>query len=247
MALIEARGVGHTYNGAVKVLDRVDLSVERGEFVSVLGASGSGKTTLLSILGGIERPTEGSVLLDGADITRMKEKQLAVLRRTKLGFVFQFFNLAPYLTAEQNILVPVYLASKTRKSVLSRLDGLLDFMGIADRRHALPSQMSGGEQQRAAIARALIFKPEIIFLDEPTGNLDSKNAEEVMRLLSTVNSEFGTTIIQVTHSESNALYGGRIIRISDGRIVADERTEHPAGDPLPADDAAASAAGAVNP
>ena len=247
MALIEARGVGHTYNGAVKVLDRVDLSVERGEFVSVLGASGSGKTTLLSILGGIERPTEGSVLLDGADITRMKEKQLAVLRRTKLGFVFQFFNLAPYLTAEQNILVPVYLAGKTRKSVLSRLDGLLDFMGIADRRHALPSQMSGGEQQRAAIARALIFKPEIIFLDEPTGNLDSKNAEEVMRLLSTVNSEFGTTIIQVTHSESNALYGGRIIRISDGRIVADERTEHPAGDPLPADDAAASAAGAVNP
>lgn len=247
MALIEARGVGHTYNGAVKVLDGVDLTVERGEFVSVLGASGSGKTTLLSILGGIERPTEGSVLLDGADITRMKEKQLAVLRRTKLGFVFQFFNLAPYLTAEQNILVPVCLAGKTRKSVLSRLDGLLDFMGIADRRHALPSQMSGGEQQRAAIARALIFKPEIIFLDEPTGNLDSKNAEEVMRLLSTVNSEFGTTIIQVTHSESNALYGGRIIRISDGRIVADERTEHPAGDPLPADDAAASAAGAVNP
>ena len=147
MALIEARGVSHTYNGAVKVLDGVDLSVERGEFVSVLGASGSGKTTLLSILGGIERPTEGSVLLDGADITRMKEKQLAVLRRTKLGFVFQFFNLAPYLTAEQNILVPVYLAGKTRKSVLSRLDGLLDFMGIADRRHALPSQMSGGEQQ----------------------------------------------------------------------------------------------------
>lgn len=247
MALIEARGVSHTYNGANNVLDGVDLTVERGEFVSVLGASGSGKTTLISILGGIERPSSGSVFLDGAEITRMKERQLAVLRRTKLGFVFQFFNLAPYLTAEQNILVPVYLAGKTRKSVLSRLDYLVDFMGISHRRDALPAEMSGGEQQRTAIARALIYEPEILFLDEPTGNLDSKNAEEVMRLLSTVNSEFGTTIIQVTHSESNALYGGRIIRISDGRIVADEKTEHPAGDPLPADDAAASAAGAVNP
>ena len=120
-------------------------------------------------------------------------------------------------------------------------------MGISHRRDALPAEMSGGEQQRTAIARALIYEPEIIFLDEPTGNLDSKNAEEVMRLLSTVNSEFGTTIVQVTHSESNALYGGRIIRISDGRIVADERTEPPADDPLPADDAAASSAGAVNP
>lgn len=247
MALIEARGVSHTYNGANNVLDGVDLTVERGEFVSVLGASGSGKTTLISILGGIERPSSGSVFVDGAEITRMKERQLAVLRRTKLGFVFQFFNLAPYLTAEQNILVPVYLAGRKKKSVLSRLDYLVDFMGISHRRDALPAEMSGGEQQRTAIARALIYEPEILFLDEPTGNLDSKNAEEVMRLLSTVNSEFGTTIVQVTHSESNALYGGRIIRISDGRIVADERTEHPAGDPLPADDAATSAAGAVNP
>lgn len=246
MALIEARGITHSYNGVTNVLDNVDLTVERGQFVSVLGASGSGKTTLLSILGGIERPTSGSVFIDGAEITKMKEKQLAVLRRTKLGFVFQFFNLAPYLTAEQNILVPVYLAGKTRKSVLDRLDKLVDFMGIADRRNALPSQMSGGEQQRAAIARALIFKPEIIFLDEPTGNLDSKNAEEVMRLLSSVNAEYGVTVVQVTHSESNALYGGRIIRISDGRIVADENVVHPAGDPLPDDATAASAADAVN-
>lgn len=233
MALIEARGVSHTYNGANNVLDGVDLTVERGEFVSVLGASGSGKTTLISILGGIERPSSGSVFLDGAEITRMKERQLAVLRRTKLGFVFQFFNLAPYLTAEQNILVPVYLAGKKKKSVLSRLDYLVDFMGISHRRDALAAEMSGGEQQRTAIARALIYEPEILFLDEPTGNLDSKNAEEVMRLLSTVNSEFGTTIIQVTHSESNALYGGRIIRISDGKIVADETVRNPVGNALP--------------
>lgn len=233
MALIEARGVSHTYNGANNVLDGVDLTVERGEFVSVLGASGSGKTTLISILGGIERPSSGSVFLDGAEITRMKERQLAVLRRTKLGFVFQFFNLAPYLTAEQNILVPVYLAGRKKKSVLSRLDYLVDFMGISHRRDALPAEMSGGEQQRTAIARALIYEPEILFLDEPTGNLDSKNAEEVMRLLSTVNSEFGTTIIQVTHSESNALYGGRIIRISDGKIVADETVRNPVGNALP--------------
>ena len=233
MALIEAHGVSHTYNGANNVLDGVDLTVERGEFVSVLGASGSGKTTLISILGGIERPSSGSVFLDGAEITRMKERQLAVLRRTKLGFVFQFFNLAPYLTAEQNILVPVYLAGKKKKSVLSRLDYLVDFMGISHRRDALPAEMSGGEQQRTAIARALIYEPEILFLDEPTGNLDSKNAEEVMRLLSTVNSEFGTTIIQVTHSESNALYGGRIIRISDGKIVADETVRNPVGNALP--------------
>ena len=233
MALIEARGVSHTYNGANNVLDGVDLTVERGEFVSVLGASGSGKTTLISILGGIERPSSGSVFLDGAEITRMKERQLAVLRRTKLGFVFQFFNLAPYLTAEQNILVPVYLAGRKKKSVLSRLDYLVDFMGISHRRDALPAEMSGGEQQRTAIARALIYEPEILFLDEPTGNLDSKNAEEVMRLLSTVNSEFGTTIIQVTHSESNALYGGRIIRISDGKIVADETVRNPVGHALP--------------
>lgn len=233
MALIEARGISHSYNGVTKVLDGIDLSVGAGEFVSVLGASGSGKTTLLSILGGIECPTEGSVFVDGAEITKMKEKQLAILRRTKLGFVFQFFNLAPYLTAEQNILVPVYLAGKTKKSVADRLDALVDFMGISSRRNALPAQMSGGEQQRTAIARALVFSPEIIFLDEPTGNLDSKNAEEVMRLLSSVNSEFGTTIIQVTHSESNALYGGRIIRLSDGKIVADETVRNPVGNALP--------------
>ena len=247
MALIEARGVSHTYNGATNVLDGVDLTVERGEFVSVLGASGSGKTTLISILGGIERPSSGSVFLDGAEITLVKQRPLPVLPPTNLVFLFHFFTPAPSPTPEQNILLPVYLAGRKKKPVLSRLDSLVDFMGISHRRDALPSQMSGGEQQRTAIARALIYEPEILFLDEPTGNLDSKNAEEVMRLLSTVNSEFGTTIIQVTHSESNALYGGRIIRISDGKIVADEKTEHPAGDPLPADDAAASAAGAVNP
>ena len=141
--------------------------------------------------------------------------------RVKAVFVFQFFNLAPYLTAEQNILVPVYLAGRTQKSVQDKLDSLMEFMGIAGRKKALPAKMSGGEQQRTAIARALIFEPEIIFLDEPTGNLDSMNAEEVMKLLCSVNREFGTTVVQVTHSEQNALYGKRIIRLSDGKIVRD--------------------------
>lgn len=221
MALIEARNITHTYNGVDIILDSVDLSVERGEFVSILGASGSGKTTLLSILGGIDKPTFGTVTLDGEELTSMSERRLALLRRSKIGFVFQFFNLAPYLTAEQNILVPVYLAGRTQKSVQDKLDSLMEFMGIAGRKKALPAKMSGGEQQRTAIARALIFEPEIIFLDEPTGNLDSMNAEEVMKLLCSVNREFGTTVVQVTHSEQNALYGKRIIRLSDGKIVRD--------------------------
>lgn len=162
MALIEARNITHTYNGVDIILDSVDLSVERGEFVSILGASGSGKTTLLSILGGIDKPTFGTVTLDGEELTSMSERRLALLRRSKIGFVFQFFNLAPYLTAEQNILVPVYLAGRTQKSVQDKLDSLMEFMGIAGRKKALPAKMSGGEQQRTAIARALIFEPEII-------------------------------------------------------------------------------------
>ena len=221
MSFIEVKDVCHSYNGKDMILKNVDLSVRKGEFLSILGASGSGKTTLLSVMGGIELPTSGQVFVDGEDITACGEKRRAILRRTKLGFVFQFFNLAPYLTAEQNILVPVYLAGRTQKSVQDKLDSLMEFMGIAGRKKALPAKMSGGEQQRTAIARALIFEPEIIFLDEPTGNLDSMNAEEVMKLLCSVNREFGTTVVQVTHSEQNALYGKRIIRLSDGKIVRD--------------------------
>lgn len=220
MPVIQARGVTHTYNGRDIILDNVDLDVERGEFLSILGASGSGKTTLLSILGGIETPTSGEVLVDGENIAAAKEKRRAVLRRTKIGFVFQFFNLAPYLNVEQNILVPVLLNGKGKRSVEKELDDLLSFVGLSDKRTAMPGRLSGGEQQRVAIARGLIFRPDIILLDEPTGNLDSVNSEGIMQLLSRINSEFGTTVIQVTHNEHNAEYGSRTIHIKDGKIVS---------------------------
>ena len=227
MAIIQASGVTHTYNGHDIILDNVDLSVEKGEFLSILGASGSGKTTLLSILGGIERPTGGQVLVDGENIAAASEKRRAILRRTKIGFVFQFFNLAPYLNVEQNILVPVLLNGKGKRSVEKELDGLLSFVGLSDKRTAMPGKLSGGEQQRVAIARGLIFRPEIILLDEPTGNLDSVNSEGIMRLLSEINAEFGTTVIQVTHNEHNAEYGSRTIRIKDGKILDDGMTALP--------------------
>lgn len=227
MAIIQASGVTHTYNGHDIILDNVDLSVENGEFLSILGASGSGKTTLLSILGGIERPTGGQVLVDGENIAASSEKRRAILRRTKIGFVFQFFNLAPYLNVEQNILVPVLLNGKGKRSVEKELDDLLSFVGLSDKRTAMPGKLSGGEQQRVAIARGLIFRPEIILLDEPTGNLDSVNSEGIMRLLSEINAEFGTTVIQVTHNEHNAEYGSRTIRIKDGKILDDGMTALP--------------------
>lgn len=207
------------YFGENRVLDNVSLEIERGSFVSIVGASGSGKSTLLTILGGIDKPTDGKVLLEGKEISNMSEKELAILRRTKLGFVFQFFNLAPYLTAEENVLLPIMLGGRIKDEHRARARELMEYLGILELKDKLPSKMSGGEQQRIAIARGLIFNPEVILLDEPTGNLDSKNSEEIMSLLKRINKEFNTTIVQVTHSDVNANYGNVIITIRDGKII----------------------------
>ena len=206
--------------GEQQVLHEVDLEIYKGDFVSIVGSSGSGKSTLLTILGGIDRPTSGKVYLGDECISSAGEKQLAVLRRTKIGFVFQFFNLAPYLTAEENVLLPIMLSGRVTAEQRKKAADLMEYLGIADCAKKLPGKISGGEQQRVAIARGLVFDPEVILLDEPTGNLDSKSSLEIMRLLKRINSEMSATIVQVTHSEFNAAFGNRIIAIKDGKINA---------------------------
>lgn len=218
MALLQAKNVTK-YFGENCVLNDVSIDIEKGSFVSIIGASGSGKSTLLTILGGIDKPTQGTVILDGEEISAMSEKQLAILRRSKLGFVFQFFNLAPYLTAEENVLLPIMLSGKVTEEHRARAKELMEYLGVKEQKDKLPQKMSGGEQQRVAIARGLIINPEVILLDEPTGNLDSRNSAEIMNLLKRINEEMGTTIVQVTHSDVNAQYGDRIIAIKDGKIL----------------------------
>jgi putative ABC transport system ATP-binding protein len=218
--ILEAKNVSKVFpNMQEYVLKGINLKIREGDFVSILGASGSGKSSLLTILGGMDVPSSGEVLLEGNDITKLKEKDLALLRRTKMGFVFQFFNLAPYLTVEENIILPMVLERKSQKEYIDKLNYLLDYLKLRDLTKKMPNKLSGGEQQRVAIARGLIYQPDIIYLDEPTGNLDSKTAVEIMELLSNINKEFKTTIVQVTHSERNAGYGNRIVRISDGNIT----------------------------
>lgn len=217
MALLEVNNVVKSYDGR-EVLRGVTMSVDRGDFISIIGASGSGKSTLLNIIGGMDRPDSGSVLLDGEEITAASEKRLAELRRTRLGFIFQFFNLAPYLTAEENIELPLVLDGKNAKKYSEKIHNLAEYLKISHILKKLPSELSGGEQQRVAIARGLIYDPSVILLDEPTGNLDSISAGEIMELLKSVNIETETTVIQVTHSMENASYGNKIIEIKDGNI-----------------------------
>lgn len=217
--MLSVKNVSKTFNKTNMVLKDVSLDIQNGDFVSIMGESGSGKSTLLTIMGGIDRPTEGSVYLNNDCISEKKEKELAVIRRTKIGFVFQFFNLAPYLSVVENIMLPIILDGKKTKDYEERTEKLMDYLKIKSYKDSLPSKLSGGEQQRVAIARGLIFEPEIILLDEPTGNLDSVNAEEIMQLLTRINKEIGTTIVQVTHSEHNAGYADKIVRIKDGKII----------------------------
>ncbi len=219
--MLTATNLKKSFDEKTEVLKGVNLTVEKGEFISILGASGSGKSTLLTILGGMDRPTDGEVTLDGVKISDLKERDLAVLRRTKVGFVFQFFNLAPYLTVGENINLPLVLDGKNVKNYAEKFNFLTKYLKIEHIINKMPAELSGGEQQRTAIARALIYEPEIVFLDEPTGNLDSESSEEIMQLLKNINSELGATVLQVTHSENNARYGTRLIRIKDGLITED--------------------------
>ncbi|NLT17981.1 MAG: Lipoprotein-releasing system ATP-binding protein LolD [Firmicutes bacterium ADurb.Bin080] len=219
MILLEAKNIEKSFVENIKVLRGVSLTVQKGDFISIEGASGSGKSTLLTILGGIDRPDSGEVLFCGEDIAKMTEKELAILRRTKIGFVFQFFNLAPYLTVFENVLLPIILDKKKVSEYENKALDLLKDLGIYEYKDRLPAALSGGEQQRVAIARGLIFSPDVIMLDEPTGNLDSVNSAGIMDLLKRINLELGTTIIQVTHSRENAEYGNRKIVIKDGIIL----------------------------
>lgn len=202
-----------------KVLDNISLEIEKGEFVSLMGASGSGKSTLLYLIGGLDSQTEGEIYINDKDINKMKEKQLAELRRKDMGFVFQFYNLVQNLTVEENIMLPVIMDGKKEKDYRERLNKILRIIGLEDKRKSLPSELSGGQQQRVSIARAIILNPSIILADEPIGNLDSKSGEEIMKLFKKINEEEKITILQVTHSDDSAKYGNRLIRLKDGKII----------------------------
>ncbi|MDR1003119.1 MAG: ABC transporter ATP-binding protein [Oscillospiraceae bacterium] len=203
----------------VKALDGVSFSVKKGEFVAVVGASGSGKSTLLHLLGGVDRPTSGKVYVDSKDIYSMDESKLAIFRRRNVGLIYQFYNLIPTLTVEENIMLPRLLDG--READKDKLRAILETIGLTDRRNHLPGQLSGGQQQRVSVGRALINDPAIILADEPTGNLDSKASREVMELLKAANKRYNQTLLVITHDEKIALQADRIITISDGRIISD--------------------------
>ncbi len=220
--VVIAEGVSRRYGegeAAVDALIDVSAAFDRGRFTAIMGPSGSGKSTLMHILAGLDRPTAGSVLLDGEEITGLDDAELTRLRRDKLGFVFQFFNLLPVLTAEENLVLPLSIAG--RKPDREWLQQLIATVGLEDRRTHRPAELSGGQQQRVAVARALVSKPAVVFADEPTGNLDSKSSGDVLRLLRQAVDEFGQTVIMVTHDPAAAAHADRLITLRDGRVVHD--------------------------
>ena len=220
MIVIETKNIGKTYgkkDNLVKALSNVNIKVEKGEFVAIIGTSGSGKSTLLHQLGGVDRPTEGKVLIESADIYSLKENELAIFRRRKIGFVFQSFNLIPVLTVEENIKMPALLDH--RKVDEEYYKDLIRTLGLENRENHLPSQLSGGQQQRVAIARALINKPSIVLADEPTGNLDSEASKEIMEMLKFSIRKYNQTAIVITHDLGIAENADRIIKIADGKVV----------------------------
>lgn len=204
----------------VRALDGVSFSVNKGEFIAVIGPSGSGKSTLLHILGGVDRPTSGRVLMDGKDVYAQNEEQLAIFRRRQVGLIYQFYNLIPVLNVTENITLPVLMDGQ--KVNRDRLKELITTLGLTGRENHLPNQLSGGQQQRVSIGRALMNAPAVVLADEPTGNLDSKNSKEIVDLLKISNEKYGQTLIVITHDESIALQADRIISIDDGKITKDE-------------------------
>ncbi len=224
MVILKVENVTKIYgtgNTAVKALDKVSLSVEKGEFIAVVGPSGSGKSTLLHIIGGVDNPTSGKVYINNTDVFSLNENNLAIFRRRNIGLVYQFYNLIPVLNVEENILLPLLLDG--RKEDRNHLNNLLSTLNLSDRTRHLPNQLSGGQQQRVSIGRALINNPALVLADEPTGNLDSKNSAEIIELLQYYNKTYNQTLIIITHDERIALQADRIISIEDGRIVSDER------------------------
>jgi len=207
----------------VRALGLARLSVPKGQFLSVMGASGSGKSTLLNLLGALDVPTSGSITIEGKELARLSDDELSRFRRERLGYIFQFFNLLPTLSAEENVVLPMLLAGKSRGEVLPKAHALLERVGLKGRHHHRPDELSGGEMQRVAIARALLGEPALLLADEPTGNLDSKTGAEVLKLIREATRERNLTVVMVTHDPKAAEVGDRLVRLADGAIVGDER------------------------
>lgn len=223
MKILETQNLCKTYGKGdvmVRALDNVSFSVEKGEFVAIVGPSGSGKSTLLHILGGVDTATSGSVIIDKTDISTLDETALAIFRRRQIGLIYQFYNLIPILTVEENLTLPLLLDG--RKPDQAKVNNIIQKLGLSNRMNHLPNQLSGGQQQRVAIGRALINNPALLLADEPTGNLDSENSREIISLIRSFNKEFNQTVIMITHDERIALSADRIIAIEDGRITRDE-------------------------
>ena len=224
MEILRCENLNKVYGSGdnrVVALEQINIAVNKGEFVAIVGASGSGKSTLLHILGSVDKPTEGRVVVEGRDISSLSPAQSAIFRRRKVGLVYQFYNLIPTLTVKKNILMPLLLDKK--KPNPEYFDEVVNSLGLSDKLEALPNQLSGGQQQRTAIARALIYRPALLLADEPTGNLDRKNSKEIMDMLKLSNRNLKQTILLITHDENIALEADRIVTIEDGRIIRDQK------------------------
>ena len=220
--MIEVNNVSKSFalgKVSVPVLKNINLTISDGDFVSIMGPSGSGKSTLLYLMGGLDNVSEGNIVINGKEICKLSDELQSKMRRKEIGFIFQFYNLIPNLTVEENIMLPALLDGADKKELKKKVDELLTLVGLQERRKHTPRELSGGQQQRTAIARALVTNPDIIFADEPIGNMDSKSGVEVLKLLQKINRESGKTIVMVTHSEESTQYGNRVIRLKDGHVV----------------------------